>query len=404
MLWVTIANLFLWDANAQGVQVKRENSLDHWDSDTLAYYLDNYPGYDMAVMFYASWDQNSRALAPYWNQIAHEMDAGSTQSKIIMSLFDCELNSAHSKLCAAAGITHYPTLMFIGSGPFYDTDPFSKLLFGKNAAGMFGESPIPNTVKYQGNWQYQLAISDWIKTCQALSRWHVWSTTGFGKKLRTFLLPSRKPKNAQLPIGVPSTGSSAGSSGGTSTSTAGATSDESSAEVKKWKTAAEDMGKVASRAAIMIESLLFGEDSTDMFTFLDQCKAWNNPTSYKGLEDIYRACVMETSLDYCQRLSEPVGNKIVEQLLAANLSEQELQAASENMEALIMEELKKKEPYCGILDECIVNNMKDAKCRPKTCPFNNERACQMLNSCQDPGIVKEYAEALNLDIEKLAKK
>ena len=84
MLWVTVANLFLWDTNAQGVQVKRENSLDHWDSDTLAYYLDNYPGYDMAVMFYASWDQNSRALAPYWNQIAHEMDAGSTQSKIIM--------------------------------------------------------------------------------------------------------------------------------------------------------------------------------------------------------------------------------------------------------------------------------------------------------------------------------
>lgn len=295
--------------------------------------------------------------------------------------------------------------MFIGSGPFYDTDPISNLLFGKNAAGMFGKSPIPNTVKFQGNWQYQLAISDWIKTCQALSRWHVWSTTGFGKKLRTFLLPSRKPKNAQLPIGVPGSGSSTGSSGGSSTGTMGAASDvASSADAKKYKAAAEDMAKVATRAATMIESLLFGEDSTDMFTFLDQCKAWNNPTQYKGLEDIYRACVMETSLDYCQRLAEPVGNKIVEQLLAANLSEKELQAASENMEALIMEEIKKKEPYCAILDECIVNNMKDAKCRPKTCPFKNELACRMLNSCEDASIVKEYAEALNLDIEKLVKK
>ena len=65
-------------------QVRRDNKLDHWDSDTLAYYLDNYPGYDLAVMFYASWDQNSHALAPHWNEIAFNLDAGSSQSKLIM--------------------------------------------------------------------------------------------------------------------------------------------------------------------------------------------------------------------------------------------------------------------------------------------------------------------------------
>lgn len=64
--------------------VRRENGLDHWDSDTLAYYLDNYPGYDLAVMFYARWDTNSQRLAPYWNQIAHILDAGNSQSKLIM--------------------------------------------------------------------------------------------------------------------------------------------------------------------------------------------------------------------------------------------------------------------------------------------------------------------------------
>ena len=74
----------------QTAQVRRQDGLDHWDSDTLAYYLDNYPGYDAAVMFYASWDTNSQQLAPYWNQIAHGMDAGSSQSKIIMvSLQPC---------------------------------------------------------------------------------------------------------------------------------------------------------------------------------------------------------------------------------------------------------------------------------------------------------------------------
>ena len=65
-------------------RVRREDGLDHWDSDTLAYYLDEYPGYDLAVMFYAPWDDYSQRLAPYWNQIAHILDAGTTQSKLIM--------------------------------------------------------------------------------------------------------------------------------------------------------------------------------------------------------------------------------------------------------------------------------------------------------------------------------
>ena len=89
------ASLFCWmtehthalqekSGRVQKTQVRREHGLDHWDSDTLAYYLDNYPGYDQAVMFYASWDTNSHQLAPYWNQIAHDMDAGSSQSKMVM--------------------------------------------------------------------------------------------------------------------------------------------------------------------------------------------------------------------------------------------------------------------------------------------------------------------------------
>jgi len=69
---------------SQKTKVRREDSLDHWDSDTLAYYLDNYPGYDLAVMFYAQWDTNSHQLAPYWNRIAVALDAGSTQSNLIM--------------------------------------------------------------------------------------------------------------------------------------------------------------------------------------------------------------------------------------------------------------------------------------------------------------------------------
>jgi len=83
---------FKYGEKTKQTKVIRDNNLDHWDSDTLAYYLDEYPGYDLAVMFYAPWDDYSNQLAPYWNQIAHLLDAGTTQSKLIMSLFDCELN------------------------------------------------------------------------------------------------------------------------------------------------------------------------------------------------------------------------------------------------------------------------------------------------------------------------
>jgi len=392
-------------------EVRRENNLDHFDSDTLAYYLDNYDGYDVAVMFYASWDTNSHQLAPYWNDIAYKMKAGTTQSKLIMSLFDCELNKAHSALCSAAKITHYPTLMFIGSGTFYDTDPVSKILWGKQAAGIMGEAPIPNTVKFQGNWQYTESISDWIKAMQGLSRWHVWTTEGFGKRMRSFFLPSRT-KHSELPLGVPggglaSSGGSSSSSGaakGAGTSTKGKPN-ESVAYLQKqvdaYKKTSDDMTKVATRAATMMESVLFGDDTTDMFTFLDERKAWKDTKSYKTFDDIQRACVMETSLDYCQRLAEPLGAKVVDELLAANLSEKELQKATANLEKMIMDELARKEPYCAILDTCIASNMKDKSCRPKKCPFTNDLACRMLTSCQDRAVVKEYADALKLDIDAL---
>jgi hypothetical protein len=301
-------------------------------------------------------------------------------------------------------------MMFIGSGTFYDTDPISKILWGKKSAGMMGESPIPNTVKFQGNWQFIDAIMDWVKTMQALSRWHMWTTEGFGKRLRTFFFPRRRT-NEELPVGVPggpSLSSSSSTSGTTATNGAGATSgksDETVAflekQVDKYMKDTDDMTKIATRAATMMEKMLFGDDSTDMFTFLDERNAWKNTESYSDLDDIYRACVMETSLDYCQRLAEPMGTKVVDELLASNLNSDELLAASENIEKLIMDEISKKEPYCAILDVCIANNMQDDSCRPKTCPFTNELACRLLTNCEDRNVIIEYAEALKLDIDAL---
>ena len=84
-----------YSVDGKVTKVRRERNLDHWDSDTLAYYLDDYRGHDVAIMFYAQWDRNSHSLAPYWDRIATTLDAGNSKSRLIMSLFDCELNQAH---------------------------------------------------------------------------------------------------------------------------------------------------------------------------------------------------------------------------------------------------------------------------------------------------------------------
>ncbi|KAL3921135.1 MAG: hypothetical protein SGILL_002906 [Bacillariaceae sp.] len=408
-----------YSAAGKTMQVRREQYCDHWDSDTLAYYLDNdYPGYDISIMFYAQWDQYSHQLAPYYGRIAEMFKAGSGSSKLIMAFFDCELNQAHQVMCETLGVTAYPTIMFMGSGAFYDTDPITGLLWGKDkSAGVMGHALIPNTVKFQGNWQIPDSILDWIKTMQGLSRYHVWATEGFGQRLRKFFLPRGKKKAPELPVGVPggrgamkmSTGGLGGglgvSGGAAGTAAAGGggggATDETVALLQEqlglYENVTEDLAKSAERASTMIESVLFsGQDYTDMFTLLDQRNAWLNVDKNTAMDDIQRSCVMEISMDYCQRVASQAGNRIVDELEASGKTVEQMSEDIEKIGDDIVSLMSKEEPYCGIIETCIANDMKDQTCRPKTCPFKNEIACRYLTTCTDPAIIEEYRVALGM--------
>ena len=185
----------------------RHRNLDYWDAETLAAYLsvspthphtplttngdidnedDNdptpyYAGNDAAVLLYAQWCQNCHALAPMWDQIAGIIHAGTTKSNVIMALFDCEQTPQHKTLCGAAGVTHYPTMLFIGKGTYHDTDPVTSTLMGKDrSAGPMGRSPISHTVKFQGDWRYGEQVMDWISVMKGLSSYSKWME-GSGK-------------------------------------------------------------------------------------------------------------------------------------------------------------------------------------------------------------------------------
>jgi hypothetical protein len=291
--------------------------------------------------------------------------------------------------------------MFVGSGPYHDTDPFFRSLFGSKSAGMMGESPVPNTVKFQGNWQYGDSILDWIRTMQALSNWHTWSTQGFGRRLRNFLLPHKAP-NAPLPVGVP--GVKRGGGAMTPTAPAGAADpariETLESQVLQLANKSADYEKMLLRSDNMLASVLsIAADQQDMFTLFDQEKAWEPSGTASPRHEILRNCVAEIALDYCQRVSSQAATELVDDFEKAGITVDEM-LAMEDLEGQVMDRISKAEPYCAILDTCVLTEFKEEACRPKTCPFENEVACRYLTACLDPSLQQEYAEALGLSVEE----
>ena len=386
------------NSSSTDVATRRERNLDHLNVETLAYYLGVHPttmkpadaagyvGFDVAVMFYAQWDQNSHSLAPYWDNIGTKLRAGSKQSKLVMGLFNCELSSQHSKLCTAAGIKSYPTILFIGAGRFHDTDPFTRIIGKDRSAGPAGAAKLPRTVKFQGNWQYTDSLKDWIRTMQGLSAWNRLTTQGFLKNLRAgllgFLLPQQRSKSSvSLPVGVPAVGGSASVV-------------QTSMLEKKLEVAQQEgkmMEKAATHASLLLDNVLFPPENKDPFVNLKACSGWNKTVTDPEVL-VLRTCVTELSLDYCSRLSTRITNDYLDQALKKGAKEM---ASMADIEKGLTNNLTAVEPYCGIFDECYAKDFVPETCRAASCPFQ-QVGCSYLTACFDDLVRAEYAVALGL--------
>lgn len=389
-------------AIAASTKTRRERFLDHLDPETLAYYLglnpttleplegadDAYVGYDVAVMFYAQWDQNSHALAPYWDKIGERLRAGSKQSKLVMGLFNCEQDYQHSQLCNKAGVKSYPTMLFIGAGPFHDTDPFTSIVGKDRSAGPAGAAKLPRTVKFQGNWQYTDSLKDWVKAMQGLSSWHKFSNQGALKSIRRGILGffQTKKKNTSstsLPIGVP--GSSAVAS----------TVQTSALEGKLEAAQAEGklMERAATHASLLLDNVLFPPANLDAFTTLTETNGWDKTSPHAEVQ-VLRTCVTELSLDYCSRISTKVTNEYLENAMQNGADEIDM-SNIEEIEADLKAKLASIEEYCALYDACYTTEFAAEECRPDTCPFNAV-GCAYLTSCFEKSVQTEYAIAMKL--------
>lgn len=366
--WVLAATV--WSTTKAEAQVKRLNNLDYLDAATLRYYL-SAPAmdYDVAVMFYAQWCKNCHALAPIWDQISRLLKAGTTESKVIVGLFDCETNEEHSDLCNAAGVTHYPTLAFFS-------------LAGNNHH--LARKAPKHVTKYAANWQYGDALLDWIRAMSALARWH---RVGWGKRIRNAIFGKKEKKVfEQLPQGVPK-----------------AIANEQ--ELQRLRNQTNETQALAVRSSTFVEVLLFpvrgkgdtfpvisdnGKNYTDVYAMLQQQNAWK---SDKIFDQIIRTCVSEIALDYCSRLSTAYMEVWID---SWPLSKQITEEAFQEFQTQLQLDLAANDPFCAVMDDCAVSNFAEPKCQPTTCPFSDRTVCRYLTACLTDQIQHEYAEAMDL--------
>jgi len=371
-------------------EVTRPYHLDYLDVETMEYYLSApMEDFDVAVLFYAQWCNNCHKFAPLWDQISRIHQAGTEQSNLIMGLFDCEADTAHSEVCNKAGIKHYPTITFFSlSGQKY---PLRK--------------PRHST-QFGGNWQYGDAVYDWLRTVSGLSGWH---RLGWGKKLRSLVFGTRtKPKDKALPKGIP--GRAAAATGGRSspTSETGTPSAVSDKMVKDLEAEVKEYKEIAVRSSTLLDAILFplttGEyvvetdnkkNVTDVFHLLADSNGWN---STDNQDSILKACVMEISLDYCSRLNTWLTNDWVANQVGLETLTDEIVAAYTKY---LNEASITSEPYCMIVEECILSDYVKEGCRPAQCPFQDPAACRYISACLAPELQAEYAKALNLSAEQI---
>mmetsp|Transcript_27073 Transcript_27073/g.74659 ORF Transcript_27073/g.74659 Transcript_27073/m.74659 type:complete len:509 (+) Transcript_27073:121-1647(+) len=451
-------NLFLWSMaliashvlsgnqknSFVNAEVLRPYNLDYLDVDTMRHYLQKTPNankddkedYDVAVLFYAQWCNNCHAFAPIWDKISRLIHAGSKEANMIMGLFDCEKDKEHEQVCNEAGVKHYPTVNFYSLS--------GQVFHGKQRKTEKNPYPTPqHGTTFGGNWQYGDAVYDWVRTMSNLSAWH---RAGWGQKLRSLFIKPKdkqvKKKDQLLPLGIPPGGAATKSSSSTAGATTGSDSSATLALAEKKVEGLESKLKQYEELAVrsnvlmgaMLHPLTVKDDSlarvkantsliastqhqpkdttsnqtfTDAFAFLTETDGWGTSSSSTAGDDtlanedlVLRSCVMEVSLDYCQRVTT---RKTLDWIDANTMKgsdgkeESFNETALDTLEVDLLKMIEDEEPYCVLVETCIKTDYVAPECRPKMCPFVEPTACHYLTACFEPEIHLEYAKALKVE-------
>jgi hypothetical protein len=205
----------------------------------------------------------------------------------------------------------------------------------------------------------------------------------------------------ELPVGMPTTDAAASSSASSPVAAAAALQ-----ELDKLRQESRAGDDLLVRSAAMLEAALFpmrvagparsqmhdayNRTFTDLFAFLNQTEGWSS-TAPKS--KVLRSCLQDLSLEYCQRYTTIMTEEFLAEYpgVVADKSNQDLVSR-------LSDRLEEQEPYCMLVDACVINGFVHAKCRPSGCPFSDPTACRFLTSCFYESMQKQYAKALGVEL------
>ena len=108
------------------------------------------------------------------------------------------------------------------------------------------------------------------------------------------------------------------------------------------------------------------------------------------------------ALDYCERTT----TRVLEDILISASKDGSSTVSLDDWSSLQKQAqvlLGEQEPYCLILDDCILSNFVNETCRPAACPFQDKAACRYLTSCLFKSFQEDYATALGIKLEQPSK-
>jgi hypothetical protein len=128
----------------------------------------------------------------------------------------------------------------------------------------------------------------------------MWTTHGLGKRLRNFFWPHGKTPNTPLPI-YEFQGFADNSGGGPPPTNM--TSTDDTAKVAAWQqtvaaltNSTEQLDNIALRSATMLESVLVPMTTQDMFTLMEEEKAWTVEDADSPEKEVLRNCIVKVAL------------------------------------------------------------------------------------------------------------
>lgn len=375
---------------------------------------------------------------------------------LLVARFDCEQDALATDICVYMGVTHYPTIQYLGYGPYYQQSIWS---FLSNLLIYFRLSApkvnVERAVFFEGIPDPEV-LKDWTNMMRGISSWHRWRKGGRkGVKEGAVALEERKERRrlereveelkdekrwleAAARKGGKESGVGGGSGGGKSlyeewfgpsaadgVSAGGAPAGGGGGKRKekyggspspysssRGKDEEMDDSPWAAATAAAKEAAATGEDEAleKYYQELMRSLESGGGGGGKGGGEANTPEEVEAALEkMAEEILGPVtggrgGGDPFEELAEGGLRGNETVVVLECLGDFLGDYCREvaeqggiegegEEPFCKLLPGCVKDGFGRVECRPARCPLRKE-GCERIKNCLREGVMGLYAQMM----------